>query len=306
MRSRIWRGFWQLADPKIWVASTVPMLVGAALAYGDTGRFSLYWMLVSLLGVYCIEIAKNATNEFADFTAGIDQSIAPDKRTPFSGGKKTIVDGLLTVAETKIIATATLSAGILIGLYITFAHEPAVLWVGLIGVFFATFYSLPPFRFNYTGIGEFVVGATFGPIMVSGIYLVMTHTLNVQAVLTGVPIGFLIANVLWINQYPDYEADALGGKRNWVVRLGRKAALRVYYWLFVLAFVALAALSLVYRNPLWLLGLVAVPLERQAVAIARRHYDDIPALIPANAKTVIIYQLVGLMMVIAALTNSLI
>ena len=48
---RLWKGFWQIADPKIWVASTIPMLVGAALAYGITGRFPgfcSHW-LVSIL-----------------------------------------------------------------------------------------------------------------------------------------------------------------------------------------------------------------------------------------------------------------
>lgn len=306
MRSRLWRGFWQLADPKIWVASTVPMLVGAALAYGNTGQFSLYWLVVSLVGVYCIEIAKNATNEIADYAAGIDQAIPIDKRTPFSGGKKTIVDGLLTVAEAKVIAVATLAAGILIGLYIVLFREPAVFWVGLTGIFFATFYSLPPFRFNYTGCGEFVVGMTFGPAITAGIYLVLTHTLSGEAILTGVPIGFLIANVLWINQYPDYEADAQGGKRNWVVRLGRRRAVAVYRMLFICASLSLVALAWVYRNPVWLIGLAAVPLEQQAVQIAKRNYDDIPNLIPANAKTIVVYQLTGLLMLIAALSNRFI
>jgi len=69
--SRIFTGFWQLADPKIWISSTVPMVVGAALAYGNTGQFNFYWFLVSLLGIYLIEIGKNAVNEFVDFQSGV-------------------------------------------------------------------------------------------------------------------------------------------------------------------------------------------------------------------------------------------
>ena len=59
---RVWQGFWQLADPKIWIASTVPMIVGAAFAFGNSGKFDLYWFLVALIAVYCIEIGKNAVN----------------------------------------------------------------------------------------------------------------------------------------------------------------------------------------------------------------------------------------------------
>jgi 1,4-dihydroxy-2-naphthoate octaprenyltransferase len=40
--SRLWKGFWQVADPKIWVASTIPMAVDGALAYGHTGAFNWY------------------------------------------------------------------------------------------------------------------------------------------------------------------------------------------------------------------------------------------------------------------------
>ena len=39
---RLWGGFWQLADPKIWIASTVPMLVGASLSYSVTGGFDFH------------------------------------------------------------------------------------------------------------------------------------------------------------------------------------------------------------------------------------------------------------------------
>lgn len=46
--------------------------------------------------------------------------------------------------------------------------------------------------------------------------------------LASLPIGFLIADVLWINQYPDFEADRQGGKLNWVVRLGKFKGLAVY------------------------------------------------------------------------------
>lgn len=301
MESRLWRGFWQLADPKIWVASTVPMLVGGALAWGDTGQFSLYWFAVALIGVWAVEIAKNATNEVAD--REIDAAIAPDRRTPFSGGKKTLVQGLLTVRQAQVIAAATLAVAALIGLYVILRREPNVLWIAAFGGFFAVFYSLPPFRFNYRGLGEAVVGLTFGVLILAGIYLTLTHTLTWRVAVTGLPLAFLITNVLWINQFPDLEADAGGGKRNWVVRLGRRRAVRVFALLFSGAFLSASTLIVVHQNPIWIITLAALPQARAAVAVAREHYDDIPNLLPANAKTVLVYQITGLAMTIAALTN---
>ncbi len=303
---RMWMGFWQLADPKIWVASTIPMAVGGALAYSRTGMFSLYWFVVALVGIYLIEIGKNAINEFIDYNSGVDKYVTPDKRTPFSGGKKTIVDGKLTVLETKIIALLTMGAAGCIGMYIVFFREFSVLWVGAAGFFFSVFYSMPPFKLAYKGLGEIVVGFTFGPLVLSGIYLVMAKTVDIYVLIVSLPIAFLIANVLWINQYPDYEADKKGGKKNWVVRMGKKKALKVYTFLFSAAYASMVLICILFRNPFWLLGLVSLPFASQAVRAAQIHYEDIQKLTEANMKTILAYQITGLTMVIASVASIII
>lgn len=300
-----WKGFWQLADPKIWIASTVPMLVGSALAYGLTGSFNLYWFLAALTGIYWIEIGKNAVNEVVDYQSGVDRYVTPEQRTPFSGGKKTIVDGLLTIAQARKIAIATLAAGALTGLYIAFFREPMVIWIGLLGMFFAAFYSLPPFKFSYRGLGELAVGFTFGPLITSGAYLVQTHTLSPLVILTSLPIGFLIANVLWINQYPDYEADRKGKKMNGVVRLGKAQGVKVFAALFAAAYLSLVVLFLASGNPFWLLPFLSMGLSRRAVGVARDYHDYLPRQVEANARTIQTYQLTGVAMVAAALLSGI-
>ncbi|MEW5784059.1 MAG: prenyltransferase [Bacillota bacterium] len=299
--SRIWQGFWQLADPKIWIASTIPMAVGGAMAYAHTGSFSWRWFLIGAAAIYLIEIGKNAFNEYVDYCSGVDRYVTPDKRTPFSGGKKTIVDGKLKLKETVIIGLVTMGAGALVGLYVTFSREPLILWFGLAGFFFSSFYSLPPLKLCYRGLGEIVVGLTFGPLITCGTFLVQARTIMPQVVLASVPLGFLIANVLWINQYPDYEADLHGGKLNGVVRLGKKKGLVVYGLLFGAAYLFFVYLAVSSHNYFWLLPLVSLPLSWRAVLTARLYYNDIPKLIGANAKTIQIYLLVGLGMIAANL-----
>lgn len=298
---RLWKGFWQIADPKIWVASTIPMLVGAALSYGITGRFSLPWFLLSLVGIYFIEIGKNSSNEYVDYKTGVDRNIAPENRTPFSGGKKTIVQGKLSLDEVLYIAIGTFLLACGIGLIIVIFREPKILWVGILGVFISIFYSVPPFKFAYTGLGEFAVGLTFGPLVTLGMYMVMSGSFDYRVMIVGLPIGFLISNVLWINQYPDYEADKEGNKKNWVVRMGKEKGIVVYGLLFLLAYLSLIAISILYRNPFWLLGWLSIPLAIKSVRIAREEFNNIPKLVKANTNTVIIYQLTGLTLVIASL-----
>jgi 1,4-dihydroxy-2-naphthoate octaprenyltransferase len=300
---RVWKGFWQLADPKIWIASTVPMFVAAAYAYGKTGEFDLFWFVVSVIGIYLIEIGKNAVNEFVDYKSGVDTFVTPDKRTPFSGGKKTIVEGKLTVEETVIIALVTILVSCAIGLAIVIFREPRVFIVGLAGVLIAVFYSLPPFKLSYRGFGEIAVGITFGPLIVIGMYLVMTHHVSIDVLLVSLPIGFLITNVLWINQYPDYEADLKGHKYNLLVRIGKQKGVIVYASLYIAAYLSLALIALVTKNPIWIVTFITIPLAVRSVNVARKYYDEIPKLVKANADTIKIYQIVGLIMILSSLVS---
>ena len=299
--SRLIQGVWRLADPKLCIASTVPMVVSTAMAYKALGYIDIYWLFLSFFGVYLIETGKNAINEVVDYKSGVDRFVTPDKRTPFSGGKKTIVDGLLTVEETKIIALVTMLAAAAIGLYIAIAREPMVLWIGIAGFLISIFYSLPPFKFCYRGLGEFAIGLTYGPLVVSGTYLVQAHTVNLEILLLSLMIGFLIANVVWINQYPDYEADARGNKRNWVVRLGKEKGIVVYILLYVLAYLSLLIAVFFTGNPLLLIALLSAPIAKRSVDVAKKYYDDIARLVEANAKTIQVYQMTGLTLTAAIL-----
>jgi len=298
-------GFWQLADPKIWIASTVPMVLGVTLSVAFGKGFNLFWMLVSFIGVYLIEIGKNAINECVDYISGADPAVDSEHSTPFSGGKKTITGGLLTVRQSAVIALVTMLLAAVIGLLVVFFREKSVIYVGLMGFGLAAIYSLPPFKLCYRGLGELAVGFTFGPLVLNGMYLVMAPQFDVLPVLVSLPVGFLIANVLWINQFPDYEADISAGKKNWVVRLGKKKSVKVYAALFILAYAAVIAIAAYAMNPVWLIAFLTVPKAIEAIKNCNENYDNIPMLIRSNAATVQIYMINGVLLGIAAIIDGL-
>src|SRR6476646_9777956 len=96
-------GIWRLADPKISLASIASLFLGACAAARD-GPLSWVWLAVTVAGIFAIEVAKNASGEVFDFDSGTDASVADEDRSPFSGGKRVMVDGLLTRGETVAIA----------------------------------------------------------------------------------------------------------------------------------------------------------------------------------------------------------
>lgn len=135
-------------------------------------------------------------------------------------------------------------------------------------------------------------------------YLVMTHHISMDVLLISLPIGFLITNVLWINQYPDYEADLKGHKYNLLVRIGKQKGVIVYAALYGAAYLSFVVITVVTKNLLWLLSFLTIPLAVHSVNIARKYYDSIPQLVKANANTVKIYQNTRIMMVLALVTKG--
>ncbi len=194
------------------------------------------------MGLFGVEVAKNASGEVFDWDSGTDLRVRQEDRSPFSGGKRVLVDGLLTRGQTWGIAVAGYLVAAAVGLSIVGWREERVLWFGLAGIGLAFFYHAPPFRLSYRGLGELAVAVAYGPLVCCGTYLVQRGTLPTEIVLLSLPLGILIAAFLWINEFPDYAADALSGKRTLVVRLGRVRAAQGFAWLGVAAASVLASL----------------------------------------------------------------
>jgi len=71
--------------------------------------------------------------------------------------------------------------------------------------------------------------------------------------LAGLPYALLTTNILFINQFPDREADALAGKRHWVVRLLPGQAARMYAVIALAAVIALVSAVSLGALPVWAL-----------------------------------------------------
>ena len=223
-RAGFWKGVYHLADPKITLASMAAIFLGACAAKAR-GAVDPWILALIVVGIWCLETAKNASGEIFDFDSGADTGVKPEDRSPFSGGKRVIVDSLLTRKETMGIAAAFYAACAAIGLWIALARQPGVLCVGLTGAALAYFYNAPPFQLSYHGWGEAAVGLAYGPLIGGGTYLALAGGLPWQILVLMVPLGLAVADFLWINEFPDYESDKAAGKRNWVVCLGRKRRL---------------------------------------------------------------------------------
>jgi len=260
MKSNFWKGFWRLADPKISLTSAAAIYVGVAPA-AALGPLNWWWLILTLVAFFAIEVAKNAWGDVFDYDSGDDLAVAPEDRTAFSGGKRVLVDGLLTRDQTWGMAIGFGLAGALIGLAIVLFRESGALWIGVVGLALGWSYHGPPLRFAYRGLGELDVVICYGPLIALAAYLIQVHHLSWQVFWLSLPLGLIVAAFLWVNEFPDYPADRSAGKWNLVARLGRRTASRLFPLIYVGAFGLLAAVPSLCGLPrtVWLGGLAALP-----------------------------------------------
>jgi len=255
--------------------------VGAAIAWHE-GIFHFGYFLLTLLGIVIINLGQNMANDYFDHLSGGDE--INRELTPFSGGSRTIQEGILSPKQVLMWSLFFFLIGILIGLYLALARGWLVLWLGMAGVFIAFFGNAPPFRLNYVGLGELATAIGSGPLIVLGSYCVQSQRLTYEALWASIPVGLLGAAILWINQFPDYEADRAVGKNTLVVRLGRQRAVWGYVALLVSSYaVVVVGVALSVLPYTLLLSLLALPLAYRVIQGAVRFHSSTPKLIPTQA-----------------------
>lgn len=301
-------------------ASTVPIFLGTAVAFGLEGIFHLDLFLLTLVAGIFLHWGADVANDYFDHTedmAGSDD-INVEFIRPYSGGSRTIQQGLLTPREVAVGAIVCYIIAGLVGIYLVLRLGWVVLGFGVVGAFFGLFYSTPPIRLVKRGIGEIVIGVVFGFLMVVGSYYVQVQTpialewplvipfeVFYEPAFMSIPASILIALVLYINEFPDYVADRDAGKLTLVVRLGRRRASRGYALLMMAVYAIIVAMVLLGLTRVEsLLGLATLPLGVLGVLTALKHYDESERLAPANWATIMGQLFTGLFLTLGYILHG--
>lgn len=280
-----WSGFYRLADPKITLASMSSITLATGLALHESRLLPWGWLSFAVFGIFWIEVAKNASGEVFDWDSGDDAAILPEDRSPFSGGKRVLVDALMSRREVWMVAAFGYSLGIASGLLIALFHETRVFGLGVAGVVLAFCYHAPPLKLSYRGLGEIAVGIVYGPLICSGAYLVLRGSLPAHVVACALPLGVAIAAFLCINEFPDFRADEAAGKRTLVVRLGPERASRAFAVLMGAAYLGVVVLPLTGAPGGVLGGLLGLPPGIEAARRLSASPAETARIIPAQAMT---------------------
>lgn len=267
--------------PEFLLLSIVLVLIGMAISLNE-GYFDLLKCFLTVLGLLLAHISVNVLNDYFDYKSGIDLETT---QTPFSGGSGILTKGLLNSKTVYIFGTGSLVLAFLIGIYLTCLSGWQLLPLIFLGGGIIYFYTSHLTKWL---IGEFFAGLGLGSLPILGTYFIQTGHYSLEAVVASLAPGILTANLLFLNEFPDYDADKKGGRYHLVIALGRKRASRLYAGLVAITY--LYIIGGVISNlmpPVSLITLASIPFAFKAIRITLKHHDNLQQLIPALKANVI-------------------
>jgi 1,4-dihydroxy-2-naphthoate octaprenyltransferase len=239
--------------PFSFTASIVPAVFGGLLALTRDVHFDGIAFAVTVLGCVAVHAASNLVNDFFDYRTGVDQ---PGN----FGSVNVLVRQVMTPAELSREAACAFAIAIACGVYLTFHAGPAK-WplVALIafGALSAYFYTAPPLALKNRGFGDVQVMLSFALAMVFGAYYVQARALSWLPVIDALPIGFLVVDILHINNLRDLATDRAAGISTLAIALGAHGAKRLHHLYVAGAYATTVALIAGGLLPVWTLTVFA-------------------------------------------------
>jgi len=213
----------------------LPYFLGALLAQRLTGEFSLVVFLLGLSGAMFIQLAAHYNGEVYDIRE--DRLSAIVGKTPFSGGSQVLVKKIISEDKVRLLSFAVVFLALAIGIILQFYFKTGkwTILLGASGMICGIYYSKPPLRWVNRGLGEVFIAYSFGFLAVNAGFYIQVSRFDILALLVSLPVACAAANIILINEYPDYQADKEAKKMNLLVRIGKEKCAFLYAWLVVCA-----------------------------------------------------------------------
>jgi 1,4-dihydroxy-2-naphthoate octaprenyltransferase len=273
-------------------AGLLPYLLGAAWAYGIVGVFDapIFWS--GLAGVVLAVIGVEAFNEYFDSRMGTDRVFNPEDTPPMS-------------SWVMWFGVAAFAGALAVGIYLSARDGWPILAFALLGGAAAIFYVAPPIRWAYRGLGETVIALSYGPWMVLGSLYLHAGAVSWGPLWASLVPGQQIMALAVVNAIPDFHHDRLVGKRNLVVRLGRRRAVWLYLALAGAGLlVAVAGVVAGVFPKLCLAALLALPLLITSARRAINTFESPRQFVPAIRSIVSCYVVAVMLFTVGVFLNA--
>ena len=212
---------------------------GALLAIIFNTPFSGDRFLWGYIVLLLAHLSVSYTNDYWDFE--VDHYNQP---TLFAGGSGVLVGNPELRPFAKKFGILLIILSISLAVIFSFIYSSLTfLLIALFGNFIAWYYSAPPLKLSYRGLGE-VATALSGFILPAAGYVAICGYLDLKIVLFTLPFVIFMTSFILSVEIPDMEGDKKGHKNTFIVKNGRKKGFLVIGLVGVLGTLSLMFMSL--------------------------------------------------------------
>ena len=269
--------------------SVVLAFLGTCIAWYN-GAFHLGHAILAFIGLLLCHISVNVLNDYYDYKSGIDLKT---RRTPFSGGSGFLPAASLKPEHVFRFGLACFLLAIPIGVYFVLVSGWFLLPLLVVGAICILLYTPLLTKLDWP---EWAPWVGLGALPVLGTYFVQTGEYTLPAVVAAIPSGILVHNLLFLNEFPDTEADKTAGRKTLPITLGKTKASIIYSALTGLVYLWIVVWVAVGLMPVFcLIALATLPFAVRAIRGALRYQDE-SKLMPAMANNVLVVLLTQLLL----------
>jgi len=278
---------------KFLLASIISVCLGLAINGWQNKTLDLGFAVLTFVGVAALHASVDLLNDYWDYKRQIDTET---KRTKFSGGTGVLPEGLLKPGQVYKAGIAMLIIGSAVGAFFVFERGITIAVILGFAIVSIYFYST---RIVDSGLGEVFV-AIKGSMIVLGTYFVQSSHITLEPILAGIVSGVLSSTVLFVNSFPDFDADKKHGRKTLVIVLGKEKAISAI-WIFPVIIYGIIITSVILGvfPIIALITLVTMPLAIKFGIALKQHYQDIERLVPIMQGFVSFGRITGALFVIS-------
>lgn len=251
--------------PPMYSVAIIPIILGTAIAYQETGLFSSPVFATFILSAILILAWLNLSNDVFDADTGIDVNKA---------------HSIVNLTGNKSLIFWLSNLFLLLGIAGIFAisygrGDWMLLELIALCCFLGYTYQGPPFRLGYQGLGEIICFFTFGPLAIAAAYYSQAGTFSLSSLAASIIIGITTSIILFCSHFHQVADDLKAGKKSPIVRLGTLKGSKVLTVVTVLVYVLTVVFVLLQvYPPLTLLIFLSLPFAWQLVNHVNQNHDQ--------------------------------
>lgn len=281
------------------LASMISVFLGLSINWWMSNSFNLEYAILTLVGVLALHSSVDLLNDYWDYKRNIDNET---KRTKFSGGTGVLPEGLLKPDHVYRAGITLLIAGASIGGF--FVYERGITIAVILGFAIISIYFYST-RIVDSGLGEIFI-AIKGAMIVLGTYFVQASSISEVPILAGIVSGILSSTVLFVNSFPDHDADKSAGRKTLVILLGKAKAASIA-WLFPAIAYSVLVIAVIMREfpNISLISLAAIPLAAISCRNLKKEFENNERLLPVMKNIVSFSRITGILLATSFLVDHL-